>query len=803
MLRYGGVIVADSVGMGKTYIALKMIGDALVRDWDVTVFVPATLRRKWRTALASIGNGGARDVNDAMRRVMLTSHSLIARLPVSASGRERLVVVDEAHQFRNPATARYRSLARLAARAHVLLLTATPINNRPADLYWLLRLFLGDGALAGAGVPDLRAALLKPAVDDDELMRRAARATIVRRTREDYMKSADPRDDRLRFPRRHAPRAVPYQPDAAELSVLTEVERVFPLLRLTAFDVSRQRTSRAGRQTAMLVRYGLLKRLESSTYAFRASLLRLLRFLDAFADAVAGGGYVRPVDVRVVDPLQLSLSTLVSRPLPRGVGGARLAEDVAHDCALLRELLSILPSRPPAKLRALNDLLGTLGDAKAVVFTEFSETAEALFGALPQSGTALLHGTGARVASGSAGRRVVLEHFAPLACSVAPPPAHQRIHTLIATDVLAEGIDLQDANHCISYDLPWNPVRLMQRAGRIDRLGSPHSDVFVWYFEPRREIERWIGLMRRLGIKLRTISSSVGAEHGAILDSGNAAIENLSTGVTLNVQQAIPSGVDESEATLRDTLAAMLRRCSRDAVDAVAAVQRDRGHHWPRATAIALNDHEFAALVAIADASAARTFLGDQNRAAFWLRLSVHERAGTSWVECTAEIAGRRIGCEPSQTTAVVKCLGEFLMQAAYKTVDEPLSLIRDTGEYDPATPADGGCGGSGLRRIADALIAPMARDPAASDPECCARADRILEQLKSGVRVGIAREITSALTATNLRDLLDRLEAVLDPRSRAADHLVTVLLVIATENDPGVPPECHTRQPSTGIATA
>lgn len=803
MLRYGGVIVADSVGMGKTYIALKMITDALARDWDVAVVVPATLRRKWRTALASIdaGAGQGSDGDKARRRVVLTSHSLVARLPVRPSGRERLVVVDEAHQFRNPSTARYRSLARLTTRAHVLLLTATPINNRPADLYWLLRLFLGDGGLASAGVPDLRAALLKRAEDDDTLMRSAARATIIRRTREDYIRSAEPHDDRLRFPRRHAPRAVPYQPDAAEFAVLTEVERVFPLLRFTAFDVPRQRTPRAGGHTAMLVRYGLLKRLESSTHAFRASLLRLLRFLDAFADAVAGGGYVRPVDVRLADPLQLSFSALVSRPLPHSLDRTRLAEDVAHDCALLRRLLAIQPGGPPAKLQALNDLLGTLGSAKAVVFTEFSETAEALFGTIPQSGTALLHGSGARLASGPAGRNIVLEHFAPLACSVAPPPAHQRIHTLIATDVLAEGIDLQDANHCISYDLPWNPVRLMQRAGRIDRLGSPHSDVFVWYFEPRCEIERWIGLMRRLGIKLRTISSSVGAEHGAVLDSNGATADYPPTGVSVNAQGGIRSDVDGSDARLRDALVTMLRHFSGNAAGTDPNTQQGRGHYRTRAAAITLTGRDFAALVGMAD-EAALPFLEEQNHAGSWLRLSVRERAGTSWIECTGAIARRRIGFEPSRTTAVVNRLGVILMRGGYADVDDPSALILDTAEDDSATPAGGGPGGSGLRRVADALMIALARDPVASDPECCARADRILEHLRSGVRVGVAREISGALTATNLHDLLERLEAGLGTRTAPGDRVLCVL-VIAPESTPAFHRNASPDGHSTGVATA
>src|SRR5690606_13091470 len=141
-MRYGGVIIADSVGMGKTYVALRMIADALARDWRVVVVVPATLRRKWRSAIEAAGAGiaGRRQAASA-GTVTLRSQTRLARSDAAWDGRPQLAVDDEAHQFRNPRTARYRALARLTADAYVVLLTATPINNRAADLYWLRRLF--------------------------------------------------------------------------------------------------------------------------------------------------------------------------------------------------------------------------------------------------------------------------------------------------------------------------------------------------------------------------------------------------------------------------------------------------------------------------------------------------------------------------------------------------------------------------------------------------------------------------------------------------------------------------------------
>jgi hypothetical protein len=167
---------------------------------------------------------------------------------------------------------------------------------------------------------------------------------------------------------------------------------------------------------------------------------------------------------------------------------------------------------PDAKARRLDALLADFEDTPRVVFTQYTETAEQLFERLRFGRVAVLHGRRAAIASGGLSRRAVLERFAPRAMNCSPPSQHERIATLISTDVLSEGLDLQDAQHCISYDLPWNPVRLMQRIGRIDRMHSPHGEVFSWYFTPGPVVEDLLRLMRRLRLKIRTIEAAIGSE---------------------------------------------------------------------------------------------------------------------------------------------------------------------------------------------------------------------------------------------------------------------------------------------------
>lgn len=802
-MRYGGVIIADSVGMGKTYVALRMIADALARDWRVVVAVPATLRRKWRSAIEAAGAGiaGRRQAASA-GTVTLTSHTMLSRIDAACDGRPRLVVVDEAHQFRNPRTARYRALARLTADAYVVLLTATPINNRAADLYWLLRLFLGDGALADAGVPDLRAALLERTREDDMLMRRAARAVVVRRTRTDYEQSNGNAAMGMRFPRRHPARAIAYEPDTEELELLAATERTLPSLRLSAFEVGHHRRTSDFGSTAMLVRYGLLKRAESSTSAFRASLLRLLRFLDAFAEAVSCGGYVRAGDMHVRDPLQLSLAALVARPLPRHADRARLHEDVISDRELVQTLLGSIPPKRSAKLNALEAILSGLGDSKCVVFTEYMETAEALFASLPREGTALLHGTRAALASGAASRHAVLEAFAPLALGATGPQLHARVRTLIATDVLAEGLDLQDANHCISYDLPWNPVRLMQRAGRIDRLGSPHKDVFVWYFEPRNEIERWIGLMRRIRGKLETISRAVGAEHGVVADSGiyEAAADSREREV-----DDVGSAQDGEIQTLRNLLERMpsvgsdVARCSSSACDSepagavvivdntlfedlleivrIAEPGSSPGGVLPASPALAASPGSAGQAPGVGPVA---TQLPTAN-GLLLLRRSVH---GTAWVECVAVGDVGPAFPRVTHTRTIITLLtrlAELLASGGGANEPDGATLLLDaldaTELQESAVPNE-------VARIADDLRASLLRAGGTAPPDVLARADRLLQRMQAGLPISAALAVRRLLRLTAVmatEELVDRLDGMMPARNGAWAPVITAALLVSS----------------------
>jgi hypothetical protein len=497
----GGALLSDSVGLGKTYVAAALIRLALRAGRAVLVCAPAQLAAHWRRHL----RGG--------RGWTWLSHTSLSRgVDGGFRAHDGLVVVDEAHALRNPATRRYRTLARLCEAADVLLITATPVNNSLRDFYHLVRLFAADDAFADIGVPDLASAVdAATKRGGTGAVKRVAEAVMVRRTRSvvrtrfgEVLLERNGR--RLGFPGRQDVVMVRYdlQSTYPRLAGMADA-----LLGLT-FPVH---ALHAGRGAAELLRLGLLKRLESSTAAFRASVDRHQRLVEQFRSA-ARDGYL--LDAREHRSLygsrecatQIPLHEMLLRKWPHHLDRAVMLRRAAAELRNLRALADAMPREPDdPKVTRLRELLADeLRDDAVVIFTEYRDTAVMLWHLLsPTGGVGLVHGGDARLGRGTASRRRVIERFAPVANRVSPPAPHERVTRLIATDVLAEGLNLQDARAVVSYDVPWNPVRLAQRIGRIDRLGSPHTVILACTFLPDRGLDVLLGLVDRVRRKLREI----------------------------------------------------------------------------------------------------------------------------------------------------------------------------------------------------------------------------------------------------------------------------------------------------------
>lgn len=446
---FSGALLADAPGLGKTHTAL-----ALAATYESTVvLVPATLRDQWHRT--------SRELDVPCR---IQSHESLSR--GARLHRTALVVVDEAHRFRTPTTRRYDALARGVRDAHLLLLTATPVVNAPDDLVALLRLFLADHALAPFGVPSLADAPRRPLA----ALFHALLPLVVARDA-----GAAGLADHLPRPSDASVRRLPCASADAHRAIVCGIEALtFPPLP----DAQR-----------LLLRRHLLLRLASSREALDASLRRHLRYVDAATRALRSGA---PVPRRVLpiagldaDEAQLEFAWPVKRD-----PDARLTALLASERDRLTTLRAMLGEcGVDPKRQALSCLLERERGSKVLIFATARATAVALGAALRWHRVAVATSSGARIASGPIPVRDVLARFAPTGQRFGPVPSAMRLDVLIATDLASEGLNLQDADALIHYDLPWNPLRLAQRLGRIARLGSEHHAVRVSWFAPAEDIE--------------------------------------------------------------------------------------------------------------------------------------------------------------------------------------------------------------------------------------------------------------------------------------------------------------------------
>jgi superfamily II DNA or RNA helicase len=450
--RHGGAILADPVGSGKTYVALA-VASVLEPHRPAVCLVPATLLAQWRATASSLGLTIAVASHEAASR---------GRLPAARRG---LVIVDEAHHYRNPDTWRYRHTAPWLVGRRVLLVTATPVVNRLSDLLHQLLLGVRDDALAAEGVVSLRALL--------------GRGQASPALGELVIESAPSEGHR---PARNcvASRPGPGESSATKAS-LASLER----LRLSRLP-----------GTEALVRTVLRRAAASSPAALSAALRRYRNLLLHARDAASAG---RPLDRAAIRRFAGELEDqLVWWELMPGSDDSNdlSLEDLEAIGEVLRESARA-EERPDGKVERLRRLIA---DGKpTLVFTSRRETVRYLRDRLAPPPLAWCTGVRAGLGGCPLPRATVLGWFREVGRPTEGPP----VRHLIATDVAAEGLDLQRAARVVHYDLPWTPMRLEQREGRALRLGSPNAAVEVVTFSPPAAVDRALRMSRALALKAR------------------------------------------------------------------------------------------------------------------------------------------------------------------------------------------------------------------------------------------------------------------------------------------------------------
>lgn len=625
--QHGGAFLCDGVGLGKTFVGLMLIERMVLHEGRrVVLFAPKAAKegvwephlREWLPHIGGVG-GGADFSNLAV-----FSHTDLNRKGDFPERFQRIaeladvVIIDEAHHFRNPGSrgddddtkdpSRYYRLYDLldnSARPKTLfMLTATPINNRLADFRHMAELFTRrDEAYFGRtlGINNLRAHfnqlekelrdrvghnvadVAEQLTEVQEILATDTifRELVVQRSRA-YARESQIREtgEAAAFPDRKAPQVAAYSIRKTYGRLLDMFEKAFtrknPLFTLPMYyplywykgpdnDIDPFEQNRQ-QQVVGLIRTNFLKRFESSVAAFELSCDRLLRKLLAFIEVhsetesekkrlerwkaqhaeILGyalhkqfelwGEGVEEEDEDIIPQEMLDAVELLNRDeyqVEEMISETFL--DLDQIVLFLEEARKFEPKHDD-KLKKLIRLLKSkeLDGQKVLIFTEFADTARYLKRLLVEAD---IDGVAEVDSATKASRADVIQRFSPYyngtTSADLAAAGRDEIRILISTDVLSEGLNLQDASRMVNYDIHWNPVRLMQRIGRVDRRMNPEVEkklvadhpevtssrgkVSFWNFLPPDELNEILTLFTKVTLKTLLISKTLGIEGRKLL----------------------------------------------------------------------------------------------------------------------------------------------------------------------------------------------------------------------------------------------------------------------------------------------
>lgn len=609
--KFNGCILADSVGLGKTFTALSVIKYFESRNRSVLVLCPKKLYENWNTYRQPYTNNPL--VKDRLNYKILY-HTDLSRSQGYSNDidLERvnwsnfdLVVIDESHNFRNggkvstdengenPRENRYLRLMnkviKTGVKTKVLMLSATPVNNRFGDLKNQLQ-------LAYEGQTEAFDQLLPTSKGIDDIFRQAQAsyniwadlppqertterllrmldfdffrlldAVTIARSRKHIQQYYDTADIGT-FPERLKP--LSRQPHLTDLDTAINYNEIFEQLQMlhlaiyapSAFILPsklwkyEEEESTTGHRLSIeereqgiqrLMNIQLLKRLESSVNSFRLTLSRIRDYMQETLDAIAkfqsGDKHVSVDDYEEVDgdedEQEFTIGKKKNRILLEDMDFVSWQEEIKGDLDVIRLLLTMLESITPEHDSKLQQLITDLRDKfshpinndnkKVLIFTAFSDTAEYLYNCLAND-IKQKHGLNVALVTGDVEARStlklrekldfnkVLTLFSPISKERAAlyPNIHEEIDVLIATDCISEGQNLQDCDYLLNYDIHWNPVRIIQRFGRIDRIGSKNAQIQLVNYWPDMTLDEYINLKGRVESRMKvTVMTATGDDN--------------------------------------------------------------------------------------------------------------------------------------------------------------------------------------------------------------------------------------------------------------------------------------------------
>lgn len=603
--KYHGCILADSVGLGKTFEALAVIKYYESRNSRVLVLCPKKLRENWLTY-----KGNRRDnilERDRLNYDVL-NHTDLSRYS-GYSGEINLekiywenydlIVIDESHNFRNNNNKRddketrysrlLNQIIKKGVKTKVLMLSATPVNNRMTDLKNQIA-FATEGnefALADYGIKSIDQTLRKAQLvfnKWNELPEeRKNLETLLEMLETDYFKLLDmltiARSRKHiqkyydtthigKFPERLKPinikNDIDTQNDFIDLDELNKLIRALNLaiyspmkyiLPSKIAEYSKKYDTKTGksvfrqidRETSLihLMRINILKRMESSIHSFGITISKILKNIDITLEKLNKSQDIEEnldIDDLELDDPRLDSVMIGSKNVKvfiQDIDKIKWRAELEGDRAILErikiEAFKIQPHRDK-KLEELKELIREKvknpineGNKKVITFTAFANTAKYLYDNIADWGLEEL-GLYSAVITGSDNPKTNLKgvkgEFNNILVNFSPKSKGREItdraeiDILIATDCISEGQNLQDCDYLINYDIHWNPVRIIQRFGRVDRIGSKNEVIQLVNFWPNMELDEYINLEARVSGRMIMLDMSATGEENVIVDSG-------------------------------------------------------------------------------------------------------------------------------------------------------------------------------------------------------------------------------------------------------------------------------------------
>lgn len=578
LMQHNGLFLADVVGLGKTMIATmiaKRFVEANGKNTNILVVYPPALEDNWKRTF--------KEFDISKKAQFITNGSLSKILEGRDQYKDKeefdLVIVDEAHGFRSDSSGKYDELQKIckspcinvgllkSTQKKVMLLSATPLNNRPDDLQNLLLLFQNSQNCTIDGIPNLKA-FFSPLIQQynklmkerdkrnvtakvDEIYEQIRNKVIdkvtVRRTRNNILNDDDYRADialqGIIFPHILPPCELVYQMDAdtsarfyetlASLSDEEHPEHLF-YARYRAVEFLKpeyrnryKNAEHIGQTLAGIYRVHMVKRLESSFYAFKKSLQTLLRITTDMIKMFEENKVIIAPDLKVKDlqAKDMELDEIIEYAMAKGYD----VDDILYEADAFQPVFIEMLQNDRAVLERLNkdweqeeddpkfDLFRRKlasefmkedinPSGKLVLFSESVDTLTYLKGKLTEE----LGRTDVLMVTASNWKNLgqtIKENF-----DANYPSDSMKYNIIITSDVLAEGVNLHRSNVIVNYDSPWNATRLMQRIGRVNRIGSVASNIYNYMFYPSQQGDKEIKLYKNALVKLQGFHSAFGED---------------------------------------------------------------------------------------------------------------------------------------------------------------------------------------------------------------------------------------------------------------------------------------------------